>query len=152
MCMDIPVHMIFDALNHDGLERVFPIPDISLSCRGFHITEMIYVAHLFGFSVVELPKSLGVSSGDYVHEIPLPYNLIKWLNEGYCVMEVGRHAVAWDPQSQRIYCPSGKITACSIRDVIKKHDNFYFVIGRWLWLSKFYYIIVIVVERSNTKL
>jgi hypothetical protein len=122
--MNVPVARIFELLGHDGTEQIYPDLDTPQCYRGFHITELIWVAYRLGYYVLEIPEELGMVRNGVVVPIKLPYTHEHMMRMHSCVITTSNHAVAWSAEDEKIYDPNGTIYDYPINDA----QEFYFVI------------------------
>lgn len=107
MCLEHKVEHLLTWLDHDGSEIIWPYLPEPYCRRGFHIQEMILIAHVLGFTCTPfeaLPLScpVGAKKPYEVQMGETPNDrMIKLLTDNWGVLTgIGKsgkpHAVAWD--------------------------------------------------------
>jgi hypothetical protein len=98
ICIDEPVKELMTIAGHDGTEIVFPERPVPSCYRGFHPSELAYIAYIYGWAVSELCMKLEIChSVDDVRTFKPPYTLADILHEvKNCIIITDKHAYAWD--------------------------------------------------------
>lgn len=113
MVLDVLPKDIYEMVDHDGSEILYPDLRDPFARRGFHIQEMIICALKLGIACVPLDREVELQPPVEVEPRILSFEnhlehylslrsgvLIGWINDNH-------HAVAWCHHEQKIYDPTG---------------------------------------------
>jgi hypothetical protein len=129
MVLDIPVAKIFETLDHDGSEVIFPDEPEPYCRRSFHIQEMIDVCMLRNIGVVAVELHPVSEAQGHQYKVPVSNRRLDYYIVNYNGVLVGvgssgkPHAVAWN--GDKIYDPNG--TTYGITDFTI--DTFYLTVN-----------------------